>query len=432
MKQDQKLSNMLRALPTPDLMAIQSRMRWVEKARSKQIPVNNTKYLNWLLLAGRGFGKTRCAAEEVWWDCYKNPGIIYGVVAPTSDTVRSLCFEGVSGLLSVIPKEIIKDATFKPLKIILHNDSVMYGYSSEKYERLRGPNFHRVWLDELAAWEYLEEAYSMIEFALRLGNYPRKIITTTPKPLKLIKKLIKEEHTLVTTGNTYENKANLASQFIETILEKYEGTRLGRQELHAEILQDVEGALWSFSMLEECTDLEILKSFYTSSTNNYEFERIGVAIDPAITAKKDSAETGINVAAKNNKKFYVLDDASGKYSPDEWARIAVNLFHKWNADYIIGEKNQGGDMIKTIIKNIDNNVPIRLVTATKGKYLRAEPIAALYEQNKVIHTKPFEKLNDQMTSFTAESKELKDRLDALVWNLTYLSKGIKRIGITSV
>lgn len=412
-------------LPIPNQKAFKKRAEWLQTARPKQIP-DNSDWLTWLLLAGRGFGKTRCAAEDVWWYSWTHPKIIHGVIGATNDTVRDICFEGESGLLNVMPPEIIADSTLKPLKIELINGSKIRGFSADKYERLRGRNFHRVWQDELASWSYMQEAFDQIELCLRLGDDTRKIITTTPKPYKLIKETLADKSTKVTTGSTYDNEENLSKNFFKTIRDKYEGTTLGRQELYAEILDDVKGALWTRTLIDDC---------YKPNVEDTS-PRIVIAIDPAVTANKKSDETGIVVVSKNidqirqSTPFSVLEDASGTYKPDEWANKALYLYETLGAYAIVAEVNQGGDMVSTIIKSKNPYANVIQVRATKGKYTRAEPIAALYEQGKVIHKKRFTKLEDQMATWTPDSPDSPDRLDALVWGLSLLSQNISEPRIT--
>jgi phage terminase large subunit-like protein len=246
---------------------------------------------------------------------------------------------------------------------------------------------------------------------LRMGDHPRVIVTTTPRPTKLIKELVKADYTHVTSGTTYENVNNLPDAFFKTILTKYEGTRLGRQELMAEILEDVEGALWKMNLIEN------------SRVKTYpDLVRIGIAIDPAVTSTKESDETGIiagGMAA--NGHIYILEDLSGIYTPQAWAAKAIGLYERLRADRVIGEANNGGDLIETVLRSIDRNVSYQKVSASRGKIRRAEPIEALYEQGRVHHVGMFSKLEDQMTTYTGDPKDdSPDHMDALVWLCTYL------------
>jgi predicted phage terminase large subunit-like protein len=320
----------------------------------------------------------------------------------------------VSGLLSCFDKELIENWNRSIGELTLKNGTIYRTFSAEQPDRLRGPQFHRAWCDELGAWKN-DEAWDQLLFGLRLGDKPQIVVTTTPKPTDIIKELVNSKDSLVTRGSTFENKDNLAESAVKKLKQKYEGTRLGRQELFAEILEDVEGALWNRNMIS--------KALLKSTENIPIYTRTVIAIDPAVTQNKSSNETGIVVCARGeDNKFYVIDDVSGKYTPDGWARVAVDTYYKYEADKIIAEVNNGGDLVERVIRNIDGNVSYGSVRATKGKYLRAEPISALYEQDRVKHLKPFQFLEDQMANYNpATFTGSPDRLDALVWGLTELS-----------
>lgn len=287
------------------------------------------------------------------------------------------------------------------------------GFSATEPDRLRGPQFHRAWCDELASWQY-PDTFDQLMFGLRLGKLPQCVITTTPKPTQLIKNLVERTGTVTTRGNTFENKANLAESAIQQLEEKYANTRLGRQELYAEILEDFEGALWNQHLIEETR---------VQSKERNELSNILVAVDPAVTANIDSDETGIVVVGKDHKdEYYVLKDVSGVYSAEKWGRIAISMFYEYEADRIVAEVNNGGDLVERLLRNIDSNIPYRSVRASRGKMVRAEPIAALYEQRRVHHVGFFSELESQMTTYSGQQKPSPDRLDALVWGLSELSK----------
>ena len=371
----------------------------------------------WLILAGRGFGKTRLGAEDIASYAMRNDGVSVAVVAPTHGDLRRVCFGGPSGLLSTIPKEcLLKSGDAKGYssslsEIRLFNGSKITGYAAQEPERLRGPQFHRAWCDELASWRY-PEAFDQLMFGLRLGDNPQCIVTTTPKPTKIIKDLVKREDCIVTRGSTFENADNLAESALAMLKERYEGTNLGRQELYAEIIEDFDGALWTPKLIDEARIHE-----------DKELKQIVIAVDPAVTANPNSDETGIIVCGKDfNNEYYVLEDLSGVHSADKWGRIVVNAFYEWEADRVICEVNNGGDLVERLIRNIDHNIPYRAVRATRGKILRAEPIAALYEQRRVHHVGAYPELESQMCSYTGETNSSPDRLDALVWGMTELSK----------
>jgi len=391
---------------------------WLKTAREKQLSPEVEHYI-WLILAGRGWGKTRTGAQDIALYALRNPNSICAVVAPTAGDLRRVCFGGPSGLISIIPKECYsenkkqKGYSSSVFEIRLYNDSKIIGYAASEPERLRGPQFHRAWCDELAAWRY-PEAFDQLMFGLRLGDNPQCLITTTPKPTKIIKDLVTRKDVAVTSGSTFENEANLADSALKMLKDKYEGTTLGRQELYAEIIENLDGALWSSKLIDE--------SRLTDDTEQ-ELKQIIVAIDPAVTNNEDSDETGIVIVGKDyNNKYYVLEDVSGKYSPDAWARKAINCYYEWNADRIVAEVNNGGDLVERLLRGIDLNIPYRSVRATRGKLVRAEPIAALYEQRRVHHIGYFPELESQMCSYLGETKPSPDRLDALVWGLTELSK----------
>jgi len=350
----------------------------------------------------------------------RNPNTISAVIAPTFGDLRRVCFGGPSGLLSIIPNECYfvsrgrKSYSTNTAEIRLANGSKIMGFAAIEPDRLRGPQFHRAWCDELAAWRY-PETFDQLMFGLRLGDNPQCIITTTPKPTPIIRSLIERNDTVVTTGSTFENEANLAKSALAMLKEKYEGTTLGRQELYAEVLNMLEGALWNNDLIEETRLPADTKKDYT---------QIIVAIDPAVTSGADSDETGIMVVGKDvQNEYYVLEDISGKYSPDKWGKIAIKAFYEWGADRVIAETNNGGDLVERLLRAIDTNIPYKSVTATRGKLVRAEPIAALYEQRRVHHIGYFSELESQMTTYTGDRpKPSPDRLDALVWGLTELSK----------
>jgi phage terminase large subunit-like protein len=403
-------------LKTAEAQATALRIKWLDTARDKQLQPKINHYI-WLILAGRGWGKTRTGAQDIALYALRNPNSNCAVVAPTHGDLRRVCFGGPSGLISIIPPECFiqsndqKGYSSSVAEIRLFNGSKITGYAAQEPERLRGPQFHRAWCDEVAAWRY-PEAFDQLMFGLRLGDNPQCVITTTPKPTKLIKELVQREDVHIPSGSTFENEANLADSALAMLKDKYEGTNLGRQELYAEIVDNLEGALWTNELIDEAR-----------SQDDKDLQQIIVAVDPAVTANANSDETGIVVVGKDyNNHFYVLEDLSGRHAPDKWGRIAINAFYEWEADRIVAEVNNGGDLVERLIRNIDNNVSYRSVRATRGKILRAEPIAALYEQRRVHHMDVFSELEQQMCSYTGETNSSPDRLDALVWGLTELSK----------
>lgn len=381
-----------------------------QKARPNQLP-DNGNWNTWLALAGRGFGKTRLAAEWLAWQAIINRNTRWAIVAPTFADARDTCAEGVSGIVNVLREyEVLEDYNRSIGEIILTNKSRIKLFSGEEPNRLRGPQFHGGWFDELAAFKY-SDAWDQYQFGLRLGDKPQTVITTTPRPTKLIRELASRDGVQIVRGSTFENAANLAETALAELRLRYEGTRLGRQELYGEIIQDVDGALWTRASLDN-----------NRVTDTPPLVRVVVAIDPAVTSGEGSDETGIVVAGvSGDGHYYVLEDCSIRTSPDGWARRAVDAYKRWNADRIIGETNNGGDMIEALLRQVDPLVSYTKVTATRGKVVRAEPIAALYEQNRAHHLGAFNELEDQLCNWTVDSKESPDRMDAMVWALTELT-----------
>lgn len=380
---------------------------WRFWARPAQLPPPGA-WRVWLLLAGRGFGKTRSGAEWVRLQVDAGARRI-ALVAPTAADVRDVMIQGESGLLAIAPPR--HRPVYEPSKrrLVWPNGAVAIAFSAEEPDRLRGPQHEAAWCDELAAWRHAE-AWDMLMLGLRLGRDPRCVVTTTPKPVRLVRQLLGDAGVVVTRGSTYDNRRNLAPAFLDQIVRRYEGTRLGRQELNAELLDDVPGALWTRDIVERAR---------VRATP--ELRRIVVAIDPAATSGEDADETGIIVAALGaDGHGYVLDDLSGRYAPGDWARRAVAAYHAKSADRIVAEVNNGGDMVEATLRVIDPAASYRAVRASRGKVVRAEPIAALYEQDKIHHLGAFPLLEDQMCAFTPDFDRSSagyspDRVDALVW-----------------
>lgn len=381
-------------------------------ARPNQIEPPGEWYI-WMALAGRGFGKTRLGAE--WIREREAAGARnIALIAETAADARDVLVEGVSGILSIYPKA--GRPLYEPSKrrLTWPSGAVATLFNATEPDQLRGPQFDTAWCDELAKWKYAQETWDMLQFGMRLGDDPRVCVTTTPRPIALIKSIVagQEGNVHITRGKTTDNVANLAKAFFDRVREKYEGTRLGRQELDAEILGDIPGSLWSLATL----DAYRLRESPTMG-------RIVVAVDPAVTATETSDDHGIIVAGLSDQRGIVLEDASLSGSPAEWARRAVSLYRSWNADAIVIEVNQGGDMVAHTIRTIDPNVRIKEVRASRGKHVRAEPIAALYEQGRVAHVGAFPELENQMTQMTTEGYQGEgspDRVDALVWAMTDL------------
>lgn len=371
-------------------------------------------------MAGRGFGKTRCGAEWVHEQIRQGRERI-ALVGETKADVRDVMVEGESGILATAGRN---RPLYEPSKrrLTWPNGAIGVCYSGDEPDQLRGPQHDAAWLDELAKYRYAEETWSNLDLGLRLGESPQAVITTTPRPVQIMRELVADELVTVTRGSTYDNLQNLAESFAKRIVERYEGTRLGRQELHAEILDDVVGALWSREMIDA----------HRLRETPPHFERIVVGVDPAVTSGEDADETGILVAGMIGNRGYIVEDLSGQYTPQEWAIQAIKAYYKYNADRIVAEVNQGGDMVEHTIRTVDRNVSYKAVRAARGKILRAEPIAALYEQGRIHHCGTFAALEDQLCMYTHESRDSPDRLDALVWALTDLMIGKNDGGMSRV
>lgn len=388
-----------------------------------------------MINAGRGAGKTRSGAEWVRDQVKRGLGRI-ALIAPTSADARDVMVEGESGLLSVCWEkdrlysgDLIGRPIYEPSKrqVIWENGAIAKLYSAEEPDRLRGPQHDGGWCDEITSWTKMEGTWDMYQFGLRLGDRPQTIITTTPKPSKFLKKLMANKSTVITTGSTYENQENLAPTFLQTVKEQYEGTRLGRQELYAEILDDVVGALWQQDDIDK-TRINV--------GEEPDLKRLVIACDPS----GGGDDIGIVAAGTGvDDRYYVLEDKTCGGSPAQWGRAVVRLHDEFNADRVVYERNYGGDMAEAVITTAaekmhrdglrdSSHIKTVAVNATRGKVIRAEPIAALYEQGRVSHTGTFKKLEDELISFTADWNRKKDgspnRLDALVWALTDLC-GVK-------
>jgi len=390
-------------------LAATAHYRWGLTAReSQRLP--SWDWFVWVILAGRGFGKTRTGAETVrqWAKRYRYVNLI----GATADDARDIMIQGESGILAICPNAERPAYKKNERKLVWPSGCESLIFTADSPERLRGKQSDKLWMDEVGAWRY-GEAYDQAMLGLRLGDKPQAVVTTTPRPTPLIKSLVADSRNHVTRGSTYDNRANLAPDFFGKIITKYEGTRLGRQELNAEILEDTPGALWTLARLDS---LRIAKAPLLS--------RIVVGVDPAATSTEGADDTGIVVAGiGSDGQGYVLDDLSLKASPHGWATAAVNGYRRHLADRIIAEANNGGEMVSHTIRTVDSTVPITLVHASRGKQTRAEPIAALYEQGKVHHVGAFGSLEDEMTTWTPNQPKSPDRMDALVWALTELMLG---------
>lgn len=425
---------------TPDQIE-ELKYSWEFWARPDQLePEGNWKI--WLPLAGRGWGKTRTGAE--WVRHLVKSGLKrIACVAPTKGDVRRVMVEGESGLLSICWKG---DRTYRnadmgyPVWSPTNNTMTWANgaraefFSAEDPERLRGPQFHAAWCDEICAWNNMQETWDMLQFTLRLGKRPKVLITTTPKPVKLIRELLKPENIASgrvyrTSGSSYDNKDNIDLE----ALSQYEGTRLGRQELHAEILDEAAGALWNRELIDSCQFDLPEESIVLTPEGGVDFDasrlefsktlsRIVVSVDPATTTNEESDMTGIIVAGVDiNGTAYILEDATDQYLPEQWASKVNELYTKYEADLVVAEKNQGGEMVKHTLRTVEETLPIKMVHASRGKFARAEPVSSLYERKKVKHLRYLDKLEEQMVTWEPlGSIGSPDRLDAMVWAVTNL------------
>ena len=386
---------------------------WAARARPNQrMPPGDWSI--WLVISGRGWGKTRILAEAA--NTWASSGLYerIAVVAATAADARDVLVEGESGILNTAPSWC--RPLYQPTRrrLIWPTGAIAMLYSAEEPDRLRGPQHHASLCDELASWSR-PETFDMLNFGLRLGRHPRTIIATTPRPTRLLRSIIARggRDVIITRGTSYENRENLAPAFFNQIVGRYEGTRLGRQELLAELLEDAPGALWSLDMIDRSRRAEAP-----------DLQRIVVAIDPAVSTREGADETGIVVAGRDGNHGYILEDLSGRYAPQQWAEIAVQAYRRHGADRVIAEANQGGDLVESTLRMVDPNIPYSAVHASRGKYVRAEPVAALFEQNRVHLVGSFPLLEDQLTQFTPDMDRGKsgspDRADSMIWAISEL------------
>ena len=387
-----------------------SHARYRSSARPQQLPPEGNWRI-WLILSGRGWGKTFTGAGWLIEKALSEPGIECAVVAPTFTDVRRTCVEGPSGIIKSLPSGALEQYNRSNGQITLTNGSKIHMVSADEPDRARGLNLSYAWLDEFAAWRYEETWTAGLAPALRIGN-PQTVITTTPRPTKLIREFMSRNDgsVVITRGSTFDNQANLSPAALAELKARYEGTRIGRQELYGEVLLDVPGAIWTHADIESAR-----------VTEAPELVRIVVAIDPAVTSGEHSDETGIVVVGKGaDGRGYVLSDRSCRDTPSGWAHRAIQAFEDFKADRIVAEKNQGGDMVELTLRSVMPTVPYKGINAKQGKRLRAEPVAALYEQGRISHVGAFDILEDQMTGWLPDSGTSPDRLDALVHGLTEL------------
>lgn len=396
--------------------------RWLAQARPDQLAPPHP-WLVWFLMGGRGAGKTRTGAEHVTRRLVRDGYRRWGCIARTAHHIRDEVVEGPAGLLACAPPNARPRYEPSKLRVVYPNGAVAFLYSAEEPDALRGPEHDGLWCDELAAWkdahkgDVVDTTWNNAMLGLRSGARPEVVVTSTPRRVKLVRELVKRPTTLLTNATTYANLANLTPTFRDVILQSYEGTRLGRQELMGQLLEDVEGALWTEPAIQHAPVPDL--------------SRVVVAVDPSGSARGD--EVGIVVAGRSGQQGYVLADYSGHMSPDAWGRRAVRALHGHRADRIVAESNFGGEMVLLTIRTVDQSAPVTLVHASRGKMVRAEPVAALYEQRRIFHTAPFPELEEQMLTWTQDNPVSPGRMDALVWALTdLLVETIEGPGTTNV
>lgn len=392
---------------------------WAFWARPEQLPPTQwgkDGCFIWNVRAGRGFGKTRLSAET-FIQAVRNWGYKYpNLAGATAEDVRDIMIEGESGILACAPEDFKPEFIPSLKKLIWPNKVETHIYYGSEPNKARGPQSDFLWCDELAKWQRQEETFDNLLMGLRLGPNPLCIVTSTPRPTKFLMDLEKRTDkqgracTVTTRGRTQDNFRNLSPVFISTIISKYEGTRLGRQELEGDFLDDNPDALWKRSDIDNNRVFQIPQLAY-----------VVVGVDPAATSKAGSDDTGIIAAGKDGAgQYYVLGDYTLHDTPRKWGEAAITAYHKHKANLIVGETNQGGEMVEHTIKTIDSNIPFRAVHASRGKATRAEPVSALYEQGKVRHFGAFPELEDQLCEWVPGAEKSPDRLDALVWAISFL------------
>lgn len=383
---------------------------WSLQARPNQRLPEGQSWRTWLILAGRGFGKTRTGAETVRQLVDSGQYRRIAIIGKTLEEVRSVMVEGASGLLEIYAPNDPNRPTFdfRARRIKWPNGAIAELFDADRPDRLRGPQFDLAWVDELAKFRRPESFFNQLSFTLRLGQNPRCIITTTPRSSAFLQKLAAAPTTVVTRGSTFDNAANLPESFLETVRERFAGTRIGRQEIYAEVLGEQAQALWRRSLI-------------VHRRPEVPLSRIVIAIDPAMTERGD--ETGIIVAGRVDDRAFILQDASGHYSPMEWAQVVARLCREYENATVVAEVNQGGDLVEAMLRTVAPNVRYKAVHASRGKVLRAEPIVALYEQKRVFHAREFGQLEFQMCSFEgnghfceAATEPEKDSLSSTSWD----------------
>jgi phage terminase large subunit-like protein len=395
---------------------------WPIWARPAQLPPATTDSGNawrtWVFLGGRGAGKTRAGAE--WLRARAlgldgaPPAMRIALVGPTQGHVRSVMIEGVSGLFAIHPPHECPKLEISRNQLVWPNGAIAQIFAADEPDNLRGPQFDAAWCDELCRWRRPDYAWDMLQLALRIGTQPQAAITTTPRGSRFLRALLADPSTVSTHARTQENAANLAPAFIAEIQRRYAGSLVGKQELDGEIIDTISTGLWRLEWINE-----------GRVTSAPEMQRIVVALDPPITSHSGSDACGIVVAGLGiDGRAYVLSDRTIRgREPTVWAKAAIAAYHDFSADRLVAETNQGGDLVVSVLKQVDHAIPVRKVLATRGKWMRAEPVAALYAEGRVVHVGTHGDLEQQLIAFGADGLpggRSPDRLDALVWAITDL------------
>lgn len=401
---------------------------WRFWARPDQVAPTDRDWQFWLYMAGRGAGKTRSGAEWVR-ECVMGGASRIALVAPTNYDARHTMVEGVSGIMATCwdgdrdwRGRLIGRPKFQAglKRVVWSNGAVATLFSAEEPDRLRGPQHEKAWADELAAWKNPDATWDQLMFGLRLGRKPQAMVTTTPKPLPILRELLRDPRTVLTKAATRDNERNLAPAFLQKIVAKYAGTRLGRQELEAELIDEVEGALWQRAWFDR-------PGFYKEAPD---LRKVVVAVDPPATDGATSALCGIVIAGEGaDGHAYILEDRSARMSPAQWGKAVVDAYEEFAGDCIVAEINQGGAMVKHTIRTALPSANVVTVRAYRGKFIRAEPVSALYEQGRVHHCQPFPEMEDQMTTWVPDGESASpDRLDAAVYAVQKLMLGGHNVG----
>ncbi len=413
----------LRRLKAAGCEALEFDWDWLAR-RGQMAPEGDWRV--WLMMAGRGFGKTRAGAEWVRGIAEADPKARIALVGATLGEARRVMVEGASGILAIAP-HWCRPVFYPALrKLTWPNGAVATLFGAAEPESLRGPQFSHGWADEIAKWPFAEGAWDNLMMAMRLGRRPQVMATTTPRPVALVRRLVADAaagSVVVTRGRTADNRANLADGFVEAMERSYGGTRLGRQELDGELIEEVEGALWSRDLIERCRVAHV-----PGGQDGAALRRVVVAVDPPASAHGDAC--GIVVAGVGGDgRAYVIADASVEgCSPESWARAVAAAATVHDADKVVAEANNGGAMVESVLRAADERLPVKLVHASRGKVARAEPVAALYEAGRVAHRGAFAQLEDEMCGLLTGGGYVgpgrsPDRADALVWALTELMLG---------